>query len=128
MRIPWSSDGVGDGIMEDLNIFGENGRKDESCGDIVRNPSHYTEGRTYEPRKVAEDWGLVNDAYLFSAFKYISRAGRKLYPGKSASESLVIDCEKAIEYLVWRVEYEKGRRAAVPDTETTISACGGDSQ
>lgn len=98
--------------MEDMNIFGEN--RKPNAEDVVKTPPHYVEGRRYEPRKVAEDWGLVSDAYLYAAFKYISRAGRKVYPDKSESESLVIDCEKAIEYLTWRVEYEKGRWVPIP--------------
>lgn len=43
--------------------------------DVVAHPSHYCEGRRYEPRRVIEDWDL--DFYLGNALKYISRAGRK---------------------------------------------------
>lgn len=71
--------------------------------DPVSNPKHYTEGRKYEPRKVAEDWGLVDDAYLFTAFKYIARAGRKPVGG-SMLKGKIQDIEKAREYLGYRLE------------------------
>lgn len=58
-------------------------------------PKHYIEGRKYEPIDVAEDWGLDKDAYLFNAFKYIARAGRK----GSEEEDLL----KAVYYLQRRV-------------------------
>lgn len=78
--------------------------------DPVNNPKHYTEGRKYEPRKVAEDWGLVDDAYLFTAFKYIARAGRKPVEG-SMLKGKIQDIEKAREYLGYRLEllYEQLR-------------------
>jgi hypothetical protein len=41
----------------------------------ISKPSHYTEGRMYEPKDVIRDWGL--NFNLGSAVKYISRAGRK---------------------------------------------------
>lgn len=43
--------------------------------DSVNRPSHYTEGRKYEPIEVITDWKL--DFCLGNALKYISRAGRK---------------------------------------------------
>ena len=43
--------------------------------DPVNRPSHYTEGRNYEPIDVIEDWEL--DFCLGNALKYISRVGRK---------------------------------------------------
>jgi len=43
--------------------------------DSINNPSHYSEGRKYEPIEVIEDWGLGFG--LGNAVKYISRAGRK---------------------------------------------------
>jgi hypothetical protein len=68
---------------------------DKSLGfDTVERPSHYCEGRTYEPRKVIEDWGL--DFYLGNVVKYISRAGRK--------GSKLEDLLKAKQYLDWELE------------------------
>ena len=62
--------------------------------DVVAHPSHYCEGRKYEPRKVIEDWNL--DFYLGNALKYISRAGRK----KDAVE----DLKKAKQYIDFEIE------------------------
>ena len=74
----------------------------------VVHPSHYCEGRKYEPMDVIADWDL--DFFLGSALKYIARAGRK--PGCSKEQ----DLEKAIEYLTYVVEHEEvagshGRRS-----------------
>jgi hypothetical protein len=54
----------------------------------INHPSHYAEGRQYEPIDVIEDWNL--DFCLGNALKYISRAGRK-DPAKT-----VEDLKKAI--------------------------------
>lgn len=62
--------------------------------DPVSKPSHYTEGRKYEPRKVIHDWGL--DFNLGNAVKYISRAGRK--------NDVVEDLKKAIQYIEFELE------------------------
>lgn len=62
--------------------------------DAVSHPSHYTEGRMYEPRKVIEDWGL--NFYLGNALKYISRAGRK--------GSAIEDLKKAKQYIDFEIE------------------------
>jgi len=63
----------------------------------VVHPSHYCEGRKYEPMDVIADWDL--DFFLGSALKYIARAGRK--PGCSKEQ----DLEKAIEYLQYVVDH-----------------------
>lgn len=62
--------------------------------DPVENPSHYTNGRKYEPRKVIADWEL--NFNLGNAVKYISRAGRK---GNKKE-----DLQKAIQYLKFELE------------------------
>lgn len=62
--------------------------------DPVSKPSHYTEGRKYEPRKVIYDWGL--NFNLGNAVKYISRAGRKV--------DAVEDLKKAIQYIEFELE------------------------
>ena len=65
-------------MATDLN-YGDTAREvDESLDtgfDAVDRPSHYAEGRRYEPIDVIEDWGL--GMHLGNATKYISRAGRK---------------------------------------------------
>lgn len=60
----------------------------------VSHPSHYTEGRKYEPRKVISDWGL--NFNLGNAVKYISRAGRK--------GDTIEDLKKAIQYIQFEIE------------------------
>lgn len=73
--------------------------------DIISNPSHYTEGRKIEPLSVISDWSLgFCDGQVL---KYISRAGRKAYPGKTPEESRVIDLEKALFYLTRALEEAK---------------------
>lgn len=57
----------------------------------VQHPSHYAEGRKYEPIDVISDWNLDFD--LGNAIKYISRAGRK------DSTKTKEDLEKAIFYI-----------------------------
>lgn len=60
-------------------------------GDSVDHPSHYAEGRKYEPIVVIEAWGLGFN--LGNALKYISRAGRK-DPAKIEE-----DLRKAVWYI-----------------------------
>lgn len=68
--------------------------KEETSFDAVSRPSHYTEGRKYEPRKVIADWGL--NFNLGNAVKYISRAGRK--------GDKIEDLQKAIQYIEFELE------------------------
>ena len=72
--------------------------------DNVNHPSHYAEGRRFEPIDVIEDWGL--DFHLGNAVKYISRAGRK----GDARE----DIEKAVWYLNRWLERSGGASEDVP--------------
>lgn len=69
--------------------------------DPVNNPSHYAEGREYEPINVIEDWEL--NYRLGNALKYISRAGRKI----DAKE----DLRKAVWYLEREIESLEGARS-----------------
>lgn len=62
--------------------------------DPVHKPSHYAEGRKYEPRKVISDWKL--NFNLGNAVKYISRAGRK--------DDTIEDIQKAIQYLEFELD------------------------
>lgn len=69
--------------------------------DIIGKPSHYTEGRKYEPKDVIRDWGL--NFNLGNAVKYISRAGRK--------DDILQDLKKARQYLDFEIEaIEEERR------------------
>jgi hypothetical protein len=64
--------------------------------DMVNRPSHYVDGRQYEPLNVIADWDL--NYRLGSALKYISRAGRK-DPSKTTE-----DLRKAVFYLQREIE------------------------
>ena len=66
----------------------------QSIFDVVSHPSHYTEGRKYEPRKVIADWGL--NFNLGNAVKYVARAGRK--------GDKIEDLRKAIQYIEFEIE------------------------
>lgn len=65
--------------------------------DLVHNPSHYTEGRKYDPWDVFIDWKL--DYLTATAAGYIARAGRKQYAGMTMKQSEEADLMKAIECL-----------------------------
>lgn len=45
--------------------------------ETVNHPDHYGGDTTYEVIKVLEAWGLNDNARLWNAVKYISRAGKK---------------------------------------------------
>lgn len=63
--------------------------------DAVHKPSHYTEGRRYEPKDVIRDWNL--NFNLGNSIKYIARAGRK--------DDIIQDLEKAKQYLQFEIDY-----------------------
>ena len=67
------------------------------CDDIIGHPSHYCDGRKYEPKDVIRDWNL--NFNLGNAVKYISRNGRK--EGNSSLQ----DLKKAKQYLEFEIEY-----------------------
>lgn len=68
----------------------------------VNHPSHYAEGRKYEPIDVINDWEL--NFALGNTVKYISRAGRK-DPDKKLE-----DLEKAAWYLNYEINQLKEAR------------------
>lgn len=68
--------------------------------DPINSPSHYAEGRQYEPIDVIADWEL--NYHLGNTLKYISRAGRK--------QNHLEDLKKARYYLNKEIE----RLEAVP--------------
>lgn len=65
--------------------------------DNVDHPSHYCDGRKYEPVEVILDWEL--DFLLGNALKYISRTGRK-----GGEEDAIEDLEKAVWYIRKRID------------------------
>ena len=77
--------------------------------DNVNHPSHYAEGREFEPKDVIRDWGL--NFNLGSAVKYLARAGRKA--------DTVEDLKKAQEFIQFEIDAIEAEKAKVkPATET----------
>lgn len=72
--------------------------------DNIKHPSHYAEGRNYEPKDVIRDWGL--NFNLGSAVKYIARAGRK--------DDIVQDLKKAQEFIQFEIDAIEAERAKAP--------------
>lgn len=62
--------------------------------DNVKHPSHYVEGRKFEPKDVIRDWGL--NFNLGNAVKYLARAGRKA--------DTVEDLKKAQQYIQFEID------------------------
>lgn len=73
--------------------------------DVVKHPSHYAEGRKYEPKDVIRDWQL--NFNLGNTVKYIARAGKK--------DDIVQDLKKAKQYLEFEIEaIESDRKGTRP--------------
>ncbi len=72
--------------------------------DNIKHPSHYAEGRNYEPKDVIRDWGL--NFNLGSAIKYISRAGRK--------DDIVQDLKKAQQFIQFEIDAIEAERYEAP--------------
>lgn len=72
-------------------------KKMEKEHNAVSHPSHYCEGRKYEPKDVIRDWGL--NFNTGSAVKYLSRAGRK--------GDIIEDLEKAKQFIQFEIDYLK---------------------
>ena len=68
--------------------------------DSVKHPSHYTEGRKFEPKDVIRDWGL--NFNLGSAVKYVARAGRK--------DDIVQDLKKAQQFIQFEIDAIEAER------------------
>lgn len=73
--------------------------------DNIKHPSHYAEGRKFEPKDVIRDWGL--NFNLGSAVKYVSRAGRKA--------DIVEDLKKAQEFIQFEIDAIEAERAKVAE-------------
>ncbi len=84
--------------------FGETVSAEHSA-DIVNEPTHYARWKiepiTYIMRNGFEFW-------RGNLIKYSSRAGFKLYEGKTQVESEVIDLEKVIRYANMRINQLNG--------------------
>ena len=77
----------------------------EHAADIVNEPKHYArwaiEPITYIMRNGFEFW-------RGNIVKYASRAGYKMYEGKTQVESEIIDLEKVIRYSQMRINQLNG--------------------
>lgn len=73
--------------------------------DNIKAPSHYVDGRKYEPKDVIRDWGL--NFNLGSAVKYISRAGRK--------GDKLEDLKKAKQFLEFEIEVSEEEQKTSKD-------------
>ena len=76
--------------------------------DDIERPSHYTEGRKYEPKDVIRDWGL--NFNLGSAVKYISRAGRK--------NDILEDLMKARKFIEFEIQAINEERSLLVKGDT----------
>lgn len=63
----------------------------------ISKPSHYTEGRKFEPKDVIRDWDL--NFNLGNVVKYVSRAGRK------EGSTILEDLNKARQYIDFEIGY-----------------------
>lgn len=68
----------------------------------LSHPSHYVDGRQFEPKDVIRDWDL--NFNLGSAVKYISRAGRK------SGNDILTDLKKARVFLGFEIEAIENER------------------
>lgn len=66
----------------------------------ISKPSHYAQGRKYEPKDVIRDWNL--NFNLGSAVKYISRAGRK--------DDIIQDLKKAQQFIQFEIDALEAER------------------
>lgn len=75
----------------------------------ISHPSHYVDGRKFEPKDVIRDWDL--NFNLGSAVKYISRAGRK------DGNDILTDLKKARVFLGFEIEAIENERKAKGETK-----------
>lgn len=87
--------------MFESNLESINKNNNKIQKDNINHPSHYAEGRDFEPIDVINDWDL--NFNLGNTVKYISRVNRK--------QNSIEDLEKAKFYL----EYELNRLRSLAD-------------
>ena len=73
--------------------------KDKVINQEIDRPSHYDSKGGRDVIDIAEEFGFINNAYVFNIVKYCVRAGRK--PGNSALQDIL----KAKAYLERYVKY-----------------------
>lgn len=75
----------------------------EAPKEMVNHPKHYGGDVVHETYKCLAEWGLIANAYLWNAVKYISRAGKK--------GDVLEDLKKARWYLDREIERLEGKNA-----------------
>lgn len=75
--------------------------------DIVERPSHYVDGMVIEPIEfiMKNELGFA----VGNVIKYICRAGKKQYDGKTLEESYLIDLAKSKRYIEMLENKAKGQ-------------------
>lgn len=86
-----------DGTAHGCNVF-------TGAKEAVQHPAHYGGDVLHETYKCLAAWGLVSNAYLWTAVKYLSRAGKK-DPAKT-----IEDLEKSKWYIDREIERLKEKR------------------
>jgi hypothetical protein len=76
--------------------------------EAVHHPAHYGGDVPHEVYKCLATWGLLENAYLWNAVKYISRAGKK------DPKTLLQDLEKASWYLQREIERLSTKPESLP--------------
>lgn len=76
----------------------------------VNHPQHYGGDVVHETWKCLKDWGLESDAMLWTAVKYIARAGKKIPTGYTVRKAKLEDLRKARWYLNNRIESLKEKK------------------
>lgn len=71
--------------------------------EAVNHPAHYGGDVVHEHYKCATAWGLVKNAFLYNASKYIFRFGKK-----GTKAEYIQDLKKAIWYIQRAIEEAKG--------------------
>lgn len=70
--------------------------------EMVNHPAHYGGDVVHEVFKCLAEWGLIGNAYLWNAVKYIARAGKK--------GDILEDLKKARWYLNKGIERLEGKK------------------
>lgn len=78
---------------------------EEEDEDLVEQPSHYAQ-YFIEPITYIERNGF--SFWRGNIIKYASRAGSKIYPGKTDNESEILDLQKVIRYAQIRINLLNG--------------------
>lgn len=73
--------------------------------EAVNHPAHYGGDVPHETYKCLRAWGLEQDALIWNAVKYLSRAGKK------GSSTKIEDLQKSVWYINNRIEQLKEERS-----------------